>query len=100
MLTPEDTKLSAITRMRLRLELWRWICILAWRKANGRWYIFRDAPTHVVCEFVMSNDEDGIGQQARAEMDTRLTAIQAALSRYEAAHARGDMDYTEDFPHG
>lgn len=89
-----------IARLLRRIELTRWICILAWRVARGGWYIFRDAPTHVVCEFIMSDDEDGIGAQARAEMDTRLIAIKAMLDRYEAAHARGEMDYTEEYPHG
>jgi hypothetical protein len=63
------------------LEWQRWSLRLAWLQATDRWFIFRDAPLHVVERFAGYEDSRDAGLQhaigeARLELSLRRHRIQ------------------------
>lgn len=68
-------RLEAIQRA-VELRIWTWRIV--WRQANGRWFIFRDAPLWVVIKFLDCPVED-LGEQASDEMMSRLRKLERDL---------------------
>lgn len=56
------------------LQRTEWMFRIVWRRVNGRWFIFRDAPDWVVCEY-LNCDFEGLGDLAFDEMLARVERI-------------------------
>ena len=75
-----------IAALKRLFEWYRWCGRIAWLLATDRWFIFRDAPLHVVARFAAFEDDvdpdfQRAIDEARQELALRVRVLEAEVAR-------------------